>query len=90
MSRSFGLLCHGPGYSPGAVPWSPSRPAACCRLTPATARDFRHDAAVHQVRSRVPLGEVAQQLSHARVDTTTIYTRLANPERRMMADRVQW
>jgi integrase len=59
-------------------------------VTPATARDFRHGAAVNQVRQGVPLSELAQQLGHARLDTTTIYARLANAERRAMADRVQW
>ena len=53
-------------------------------------RDFRHGAAVHQVRQGVPLSEVQQQLGHARIDTTSIYAKLANPERRAMADRVQW
>jgi integrase/recombinase XerD len=65
-------------------------PTADGRLTPATARDFRHGAAVHQVRSGVPLSEVQQQLGHARLDTTAIYTKLANAERRAIADRVQW
>jgi integrase len=65
-------------------------PTADGRLSPATARDFRHGAAVHQVRSGVPLSEVQQQLGHARIDTTTIYTKLANTERRMIADRVRW
>jgi integrase len=65
-------------------------PTSDGRLTPATARDFRHGAAVHQVRSGVPLSEVQQQLGHARLDTTSIYTKLANAERRAIADRVQW
>jgi integrase len=65
-------------------------PTSDGRLTPATARDFRHGAAVHQVRSGVPLSEVQQQLGHARLDTTSIYARLANAERRAIADRVQW
>lgn len=56
----------------------------------ANGRDFRHGAGVHQVRSGVPLSEVQQQLGHARITSTTIYTRLANPERRLMADRVEW
>ncbi len=60
------------------------------RSTPATARDFRHGSAVNQVRSGVPLSEVQQRLGHARLDTTSIYTKLANAERRMIADRVQW
>jgi site-specific recombinase XerD len=60
------------------------------RLTPAMARDFRHGVAVHQVRSGVPLSEVQQQLGHARLDTTSIYTKLANAERRAIADRAQW
>jgi site-specific recombinase XerD len=53
-------------------------------------RDFRHGAAVHQVRQGIPLSEVQQQLGHARIDATSIYAKLANPERRAMADRVQW
>lgn len=56
----------------------------------ANGRDFRHGAGVHQVRSGVPLSEVQQQLGHARITSTTVYTRLANPERRLMADRVDW
>lgn len=60
------------------------------RLRPANPRDFRHGAAVHQVQSGLPLSEVAAQLGHARLDSTAIYTRLANPERRRMADRVSW
>jgi integrase/recombinase XerD len=59
-------------------------------MAPATARDFRHGAAVNQVRQGVPLSEVAQQLGHARLDTTTIYARLASAERRAMADQVRW
>ena len=59
-------------------------------LRPANARDFRHGAAVNQVQQGIPLSEVQQQLGHARIDSTTIYTRLANPERRRLADRVAW
>jgi integrase/recombinase XerD len=59
-------------------------------LRPATGLDFRHGAAVHQLRSGVPLTEVSQQLGHARVDNTAIYTRLTNAERRRYADRVTW
>ena len=59
-------------------------------LRPANARDFRHGAAVNQVRQGIPLSEVQQQLGHARIDSTTIYTKLANPERRRLADRVAW
>jgi integrase/recombinase XerD len=57
---------------------------------PATGLDFRHGAAVHQLRSGVPLSEVSQQLGHARIDTTMAYTRLTNAERRRYADRVTW
>jgi site-specific recombinase XerD len=60
------------------------------RLSPATTRDFRHGSAVHQVRQGVPLSEVQQQLGHARLDTTSISTKLANAERRAIADRVAW
>src|SRR5919198_5799298 len=59
-------------------------------LRAANARDFRHGAAVNQVQQGIPLSEVQQQLGHARIDSTTIYTRLANPERRRLADRVDW
>jgi integrase len=59
-------------------------------LRPANARDFRHGAAVNQVQQGIPLSEVQQQLGHARIDSTTIYTRLANPDRRRLADRVVW
>ena len=57
---------------------------------PPTGRDVRHGAAVNLVRPGVPLSEVQQQLGHARIDSTTIYTKLANPERRRLADRVAW
>jgi site-specific recombinase XerD len=42
------------------------------------------------VRQGIPLSEVQQQLGHARIDTTSIYAKLANPERRAMAARVAW
>lgn len=54
---------------------------------PASALDFRHGAAVHQLRAGVSLQEI-QQLGHVRLDSTAIYLRLANPERQ--ADHVQW
>jgi integrase len=60
------------------------------QLRPATSLDFRHGAAVHQLRSGVPLSEVSQQLGHARLDDTMIYARLTDAERRRMNDRVQW
>jgi site-specific recombinase XerD len=60
------------------------------QLRPPNGRDFRHGAAVHQIRQGIPLSEVQQQLGHARIDTTSVYTKLANPERRALADRVQW
>lgn len=59
-------------------------------LRPANGRDFRHGAAVNQVRQGVPLSEVQQQLGHARIDSTSVYAKLANPERRAMAERVTW
>ena len=59
-------------------------------LRSANARDFRHGAAVNQIQQGIPLSEVQQQLGHARIDSTTIYTKLANPERRRLADRVTW
>jgi site-specific recombinase XerD len=59
-------------------------------LRAANGRDFRHGAAVNQVQWGVPLSEVQQQLGHARIDSTTIYAKLANPERRRVADRVVW
>jgi integrase/recombinase XerD len=57
---------------------------------PANGRDFRHGAAVNQVRQGVPLGEVQQQLGHARIDTTTIYTKLAARERLAVHAGVEW
>jgi integrase len=57
---------------------------------PAVPLDFRHGAAVNMIRSMVPLSEVGQQLGHARADSTLIYLKLANPERRAVADRVTW
>jgi integrase len=63
---------------------------AAGRVRPITGLAFRHGAAVHQLRSRVPLSEVQQQLGHARIDTTTIYTKLTDAERRTYADRVHW
>jgi site-specific recombinase XerD len=65
-------------------------PGADGRPRPATGLDFRHGAAVHQLRAGVPLSEVQQQLGHARVDTTALYTRLTSRERRSYADRVEW
>jgi integrase/recombinase XerD len=65
-------------------------PGADGRPRPATGLDFRHGAAVHQLRAGVPLSEVQQQLGHARIDTTTIYTKPTNRERRAYADRVAW
>jgi site-specific recombinase XerD len=59
-------------------------------LRPATGLHFRHGAAVHQLRAGVPLTEVQRQLGHARIDTTTIYTKLTSSERRSYADRVEW
>ena len=57
---------------------------------PACGLDFRHGSAVHLLRSGVPLTEVQSQLGHARVDTTTIYLRLTNRDRRSIADRIDW
>ena len=57
---------------------------------PANGRDFRHGAAVNQVRQGVPLSEVQQQLGHARIDTTTLYTKLAARDRLAVHARVEW
>jgi site-specific recombinase XerD len=57
---------------------------------PATGRDFRHGAAVNQVRQGVPLSEVQQQLGHARIDTTTIYTKLAARDRLAVHAGLAW
>jgi integrase len=59
-------------------------------VRPATGRDFRHGAAVNQVRQGVPLSEVQQQLGHARIDTTTIYTKLAARERLAVHAGIEW
>ena len=57
---------------------------------PACGLDFRHGSAVHLLRSGVPLTEVQSHLGHARVDTTTVYLRLTNRDRRVIADRIDW
>jgi integrase/recombinase XerD len=59
-------------------------------VRPATGRDFRHGAAVNQVRQGVPLSEVQQQLGHARIDTTTVYTKLAARDRLAVHAGVEW
>ena len=56
----------------------------------ATGLDFRHGSAVHLLRAGHPITEVQRHLGHARVDTTTIYLRLTDPERRRLADRIDW
>ena len=56
----------------------------------ATGLDFRHGSAVHLLRAGHPITEVQQHLGHARIDTTTIYLRLTDPERRRLADRIDW
>jgi site-specific recombinase XerD len=60
------------------------------RLRPANGRAFCHGVAVNLVRQGVPLREVQQQLGHARIDSTSVYAKLANPERRALADRLDW
>ena len=57
---------------------------------PATGLDFRHGSAVHLLRAGHPITEVQRHLGHARIDTTTIYLRLTDPERRLLADRITW
>ena len=57
---------------------------------PATGRDFRHGAAVNQLRQGVALSEVQQQLGHARIDTTTIYTKLAARDRLEVHAGLAW
>ena len=43
-----------------------------------------------QIRQGVPLSEVQQQLGHARIDTTTSYTKLAARERLAVHAGVEW
>jgi hypothetical protein len=54
-------------------------------LRRATGLAFRHGAAVQQPSAGVPRSEVHAQRGHARVDTTTISTRLTNAERGTLA-----
>jgi integrase len=56
---------------------------------PAGPLNFRHGAAVHQLRSGVPLSEVKAQLGHAAYQSTLVYLRLTNPQRREYADRME-
>jgi len=57
---------------------------------PACGLDFRHRSAVHLLRSGVPLTRVQSHLGHACVDTTPVYLRLTNRDRRSIADRIDW
>jgi site-specific recombinase XerD len=57
---------------------------------PPTGRDVRHGAAVNLVRPGVPLSEVQQQLGHARIDTTMIYTKLAARDRLAVHAGIEW
>ena len=57
---------------------------------PASGLDFRHGSAVHLLRSGVPLTRVQSHLGHACVDTTPVYLRLTNRDRRSIADRIGW
>jgi integrase len=59
-------------------------------LVPASPLNFRHGSAVHQIREGVPLTEVQRQLGHSRLSSTVVYLRLTDPERRAIADRVDW
>jgi len=56
-------------------------------LVPASPLNFRHGNAVHQLRSGVPITEVQRQLGHSRIESTLVYTKLTNPQRREFADR---
>jgi cellulose biosynthesis protein BcsQ len=49
-----------------------------------------HGTAVNQVRQGVPLSEIQQQLGHARIDTTTICTKVAARERLAAHAGVEW
>lgn len=60
------------------------------RIGPASALHFRHGAAVHILRSGLPLTLVQTQLGHARIDSTTIYTKLSDPERQALHERIEW
>ena len=56
---------------------------------PATGLHFRRGAALHQLRTGVLLTQAQQQLGHARLDSTTVYTRPASSERRPCANPVE-
>jgi integrase len=65
-------------------------PGQLGELVPASPLNFRHGNAVHQLREGVPLTEVQRQLGHSRLESTLVYLRLTDPERREIADRVSW
>jgi hypothetical protein len=43
-----------------------------------------------RLRTSVLLNEMEQQLGHARIDTTTLSTKLTSSERQAYAARVEW
>ena len=67
--------------------WYPAFVAHCARPTVGTLATARPST---QVRQGVPLGEVQQPLGHARIDTTTIYPKLATRDHLAVHASIEW
>ncbi len=59
-------------------------------LRPAWPHCWRHGNAVHQVLSGVPITAVQDQLGHANLSSTEVYTALADPEKRRLIAGVRF
>ena len=51
---------------------------------------FRHSYAVHLIRNQVPITVVKELLGHSNIASTLIYLRIAQPDKKIILDRVIW
>lgn len=59
-------------------------------LVPAWPHTFRHGAAKHLLEQTLRLDFVQDQLGHASIDTTRVYLRLADADKRRLRDQVNY
>jgi integrase/recombinase XerD len=60
------------------------------RLVPAWPHTFRHGAAMHQLEATRRLDYVQDQLGHSSLETTKVYLRLADADKRRLRDQVSY
>ncbi|MGE5619032.1 MAG: tyrosine-type recombinase/integrase [Sphingomonadaceae bacterium] len=60
------------------------------RVMPAWPHTFRHGAAKHQLEQTLRLDFVQDQLGHASLETTKVYLRLADADRRRLRDQISY